>query len=152
MPARRVAWVSDHSAAQPTPPASFVDKVAWVHVVDRRLLAARSAGRALFYLPGGKRETGESDVETLAREIEEELSVTVDASTAALVGTFEAPADGRTDGRVVRLTCFSASYAGDLAPSREVAEIAWLTSGDLDRVSAANRLVIEHLHEADLLD
>lgn len=152
MPARRVAWVSDPSAPQPTPPVSFVDKVAWVHVVDRRLLAARSAGKEPFYLPGGKREPGESDVETLAREIEEELSVTVDPSTAAHVGTFEAPADGRTDGRVVRLTCYTAEHRGEPAPSREIGEIAWLTSQDGDRVSAANRLVIEHLHDAGLLD
>ncbi|MEW1954161.1 NUDIX domain-containing protein [Terrabacter sp. NPDC080008] len=145
--------MSDQSAARPsTTPPSVVDKVAWVHVVDRRLLAARSAGKELFYVPGGKREPGESDVQTLAREIEEELSVAVDPATAVRVGTFEAPADGRSDGRVVRLTCYSAGYAGDLVPAAEIEEIAWLTAGDAERVSAANRLVLEHLHRAGLLD
>ena len=143
--------MSDPSAPRSTT-TPFVDKVAWVHVVDRRLLAARSSGRDLFYLPGGKREPGESDVQTLAREVEEELSVTVDPATAVHAGTFGAPADGRADGRVVRLTCYTASYTGRLAPSREIAEIAWLASGDVDRVSAANRLVLEHLHAAGLVD
>jgi len=151
MPARRVACVSDPSAPSPTS-QPYVDKVAWVQVVDRRLLAARSSGRELFYLPGGKREPGESDVQTLAREIEEELSVTVEPSTAVHIGTFEAPADARADGRVVRLTCYTADHRGEPAPSREIAEIAWLTSDDGGRVSAANRLVLEHLHEAGLID
>lgn len=152
MPARRVACVSDPSAPQPTPPASFVDKVAWVHVVDRRLLAARSSGRDLFYLPGGKREPGESDVQTLVREIREELVVTIDPATVAPVGTFEALADARNDGRSVRLACYTADAEGELAPSREIEELAWLGSADLDRVSAANRLVLEHLHAAGLVD
>lgn len=152
MPARRVEWVSDQSARPSTTPPPVIDKVAWVHVVERRLLAARSAGKELFYLPGGKREPGEDDVETLAREIEEELSVTVEPSTAVHVGTFEAAADGRADGRVVRLTCYTAGYRGELSPSAEIEEITWLDSGDLDRVSAANRLVLEHLHGAGLVD
>ncbi|WP_374969935.1 NUDIX domain-containing protein [Terrabacter sp. BE26] len=143
--------MSDPSTASPAS-QPYVDKVAWVEVVDRRLLAARSAGRALFYLPGGKREPGESDVETLAREVEEELSVSVDPASAVHAGTFEAPADGRPDGRVVRLTCYTADHSGDLAPSHEIAETAWLSSADLERVSAANRLVLEHLYQAGLVD
>ena len=86
------------------------------------------------------------------RELDEELAVSVDPATAAHVGTFEAPADARTDGLVVRLTCYTASHTGALVPSREIDEIAWLTAGDGDRVSAVDRLVLAHLHEADLLD
>ena len=74
---------------------------------------ARNAGRDRFYLPGGKREPGESDLETLVREIDEELTVAVDPATAAYVGTFEALADARTDGLVVRLTCYTATHTGD---------------------------------------
>ena len=152
MPARRVAWVSDPSASpSPTPPP-FVDKVAWVQVVDRRLLVARSVGRELFYLPGGKREPGESDTQTLVREIEEELAVAIEPGTALHVGTFEAPADTRPDGRPVRLTCYTADHHGELVPSSEIEEIAWLSTADGNRVSAANRLVLFHLHEAGLLD
>ena len=151
MPPRRVARVSDPSASpSPTPPP-FVDKVAWVQVVDRRLLVARSVGRELFYLPGGKREPGESDLETLVREVDEELTVTVDPGTAAYVGTFEALADARSDGLVVRLTCYTATHSGSLAPSHEIDEIAWLSAGDGHRVSAVDRLVLTHLRDAGLL-
>ena len=45
--------------------ADLIDKIAWIHLEERRLLVARNAGRERFYLPGGKREPGESDVQTL---------------------------------------------------------------------------------------
>ena len=92
-----------------------IDKVAWVRVEDGRVLAARSRGKDTFYLPGGKREPGESDIDTLVREVTEELSVTVVRGTESLVGTFEAPAHGRDPDVVVRMTCYTADYEGTLA-------------------------------------
>ena len=57
---------------------SFIDKVAWIHIVNRELLAARSRGAGLFYIPGGKPERDESDSQALVREIKEELSIDLD--------------------------------------------------------------------------
>ncbi|WP_211260433.1 NUDIX hydrolase [Amycolatopsis jejuensis] len=124
----------------------MIDKVAWLHVVDGRLLAARSAGKDTWYLPGGKREEGETDVDTLVREIGEELSVRLDPETARPAGVWEAQAHGRADGVVVRMTCYTADYAGELAPSSEIAAISWLTHADRDRVSATVRLILDDLH------
>ncbi|WP_328994598.1 NUDIX domain-containing protein [Kribbella sp. NBC_01245] len=47
------------------------EKVAWVLVRDGQVLVTRTHGRELFYFPGGHREPGESDAETLVREIDE---------------------------------------------------------------------------------
>jgi 8-oxo-dGTP diphosphatase len=132
--------------------ADLIDKIAWIHLEQRRLLVARNAGRDRFYLPGGKREPGESDLETLVRELDEELTVVLEPGTAAYVGTFEALADARTDGLMVRLTCYTAAHSGSFAASREIDEIAWLTSSDGDRVSAVDRLVLAHLRDEDLID
>jgi len=122
-----------------------IDKLAWI-VVDRgRLLMVRSRGRERFYLPGGKREAGESDLAALAREVREELSVTLKVETAEAVGVFEALADGRSDGALVRLTAYRAAFEGTLAPAAEIEELAWLGPADRPRISAAGWLVLEGL-------
>ncbi|WP_027928464.1 NUDIX hydrolase [Amycolatopsis benzoatilytica] len=125
---------------------STIDKVAWLRVVDGKLLAARSAGKDTWYLPGGKREEGETDVETLVREIAEELSVRLDAASARPAGVWEAQAHGRADGVVVRMTCYTADYAGELKPSSEIESFGWLTHEDRDRVSATVQLILDDLH------
>lgn len=69
-----------------------IDKIAWLYLLDGRILGARSKGKDMYYLPGGKREPGESDLETLKREVKEELSVQILPGTAEHFGTFEAKA------------------------------------------------------------
>ena len=49
-----------------------IDKVAWLHLEDARILSTRSRGKETYYLPGGKREPGETDEQRLRREIAEE--------------------------------------------------------------------------------
>jgi 8-oxo-dGTP pyrophosphatase MutT (NUDIX family) len=85
----------------------IIDKIAWLHIQDGEILSARSAGKDTYYLPVGKCEPGESDLETLVREIHEELSVT---DSAAHAGTSHAQAHGHPDGTVVRMTCYTADY------------------------------------------
>jgi 8-oxo-dGTP diphosphatase len=105
----------------------------------------------VFYLPGGKREPGESDVETLVREIREELSVAVIPESAHLLGTFEDQAHGHAKGVVVRLTCYAADFAGELRPDNEIEEMAWLTYADRDRISPVDKQVFDHLLETGRL-
>jgi len=31
-----------------------IDKIAWLHLVDGRILSTRSRGKEVYYLPGGK--------------------------------------------------------------------------------------------------
>ncbi|MDQ3403632.1 MAG: DNA mismatch repair protein MutT, partial [Actinomycetota bacterium] len=38
----------------------IIDKVAWIRIERGRMLCARSRGKDAYYLPGGKREHGES--------------------------------------------------------------------------------------------
>jgi 8-oxo-dGTP diphosphatase len=128
-----------------------IDKVAWIHLKDGQVLGTRSRGKDTYYLPGGKREPGESDVETLVREIREELSVEIDAASAEHLGTFEAQAHGHTSGVTVRMTCYTASFTGELAAASEIEELAWLTTADANRISPVDRIIFAHLHEAGLL-
>ncbi|WP_372663288.1 NUDIX hydrolase [Amycolatopsis kentuckyensis] len=128
----------------------MIDKIAWLHLVGGRILSTRSRGKEVYYLPGGKREAGESDVETLTREIREELDVAITPESIAPAGVFEAEAHGHP-GTLVRMTCYTAEYTGTLAASSEIEEIAWLAYTDRPRVSAVDKIIFDHLHETGRL-
>jgi 8-oxo-dGTP pyrophosphatase MutT (NUDIX family) len=120
-----------------------VDKVAWVLVRAGRLLVARNRGRELFYLPGGRREAGESDTDALVREIREELGVRILSTTMRPVAEVTAPRDGAPG--LVRMRCYTAAHEGEPAPASEIVELAWVTADDDDRVTRAEQQVIDLL-------
>ena len=75
---------------------AVIDAVAWVRLENGRILCARPRGKDIFYIPGGKREGAESDLQTLLREIAEELTIKLLPETVTHVGTYEADQpDGR---------------------------------------------------------
>ncbi len=131
--------------------AVVIDKVAWVRIEDGKVLCARSRGKDTCYLPGGKREEGESDVQTLVREVREELAVDLVPETVELLGVYEAQAHGRAEGTVVRMTCYTGDHRGTPTASAEVEELLWLSHADRDRVSPATRLVLDDLKTAGRL-
>jgi 8-oxo-dGTP pyrophosphatase MutT (NUDIX family) len=127
-----------------------LDKVAWVRVNDEgRVLVARNHGRDVYYFPGGRRELGETDVDTLLREVAEELSVAVLAATASHFGTYEIVTQADA---VARMTCYLAGYEGILTPDNEIAEMAWMTYADRARVSPLDQLVFDDLRARGHLD
>lgn len=132
--------------------AEIIDKLAWIQIAGRRLLGARSHGRELWYLPGGKREPGETDQQCLAREIREELAVALLPATLRYLGSFEAQADGKAPGVLVRMTCYAAAYEGRLSASAEIAELAWLGYADRARTSPVSQLIFDWLRAGDLID
>lgn len=129
----------------------MIDKIAWLHLREGCLLSTRSRGKDRYYIPGGKREAGETDRETLLREIREELTVALDPASVVLAGTFEAQAHGHAAGVVVRMTCYWASYAGELQPAAEIAEMVWLRYRHRPEVSPVDQLIFDWLHEQGLL-
>ncbi|HEX8327618.1 MAG TPA: NUDIX domain-containing protein [Hymenobacter sp.] len=129
----------------------MIDKIAWLHLHHGRLLSTRSRGKDRYYIPGGKREPGETDQQTLLREISEELTVVLDPASVAYVGTFEAPAHGHPAGVLVRMTCYQAAYTGTLQPAAEIEEVMWLTYRHRPQVSAVDQLIFDWLRARGLL-
>ena len=129
----------------------MIDKIAWLHLHAGRLLSTRSRGKDRYYIPGGKREPGETDAQTLLREIKEELTVDLDPATLAHAGTWEAPAHGHPAGVLVRMTCYQATYTGTLQPAAEIEEVVWLTYRHRAQVSAVDQLIFDWLREQELL-
>jgi 8-oxo-dGTP diphosphatase len=131
---------------------TVIDKIAWIHLEHGRILSTRSRGKDVHYLPGGKREPGETDLDTLVREINEELAITILPATAAHLGTFHAQAHGHPSGVTVQMACYTADHHGTPTPSSEIAEVGWLTHADRARVSPVDQLIFDHLHRTGRLD
>ncbi|WP_326557855.1 NUDIX hydrolase [Micromonospora sp. NBC_01796] len=130
---------------------TVIDKIAWIRIENSAILSTRSHGKDVYYLPGGKREPGETDLATLVREIDEELRVAITPESVTPVGTFEAQAHGHAEGITVRMTCYAADYRGVLTASNEIAEVAWLGYADRDRVSPVDQIIFDRLHESGQL-
>ncbi|WP_201766076.1 NUDIX hydrolase [Nafulsella turpanensis] len=125
----------------------MIDKLAWIEIRDYRILSSRSRGKDTWYLPGGKREPGESDEQTLVREIREELGVALLSSTLTFEGNFQAQAHGHPEGVIVKMKCYSASYKGTIKASSEIEEVAWLTYADRNKISPVDKIIFDRLKE-----
>ncbi|MBT8321703.1 MAG: NUDIX domain-containing protein [Eudoraea sp.] len=126
------------------PTEDVIDKVAWILIENKKMLCVRSEGKEMFYLPGGKREPGETDEQALIREIEEELSVALDPQSLMFVKVFEAPADGQSPGIIVRMHCYMARFSGELKAQAEIAEMQWLSYNERHRVSVAGQMAFDY--------
>ena len=129
-----------------------VDKIALIQIRNGQILSTRSKGKTKYYIPGGKRESGESDEQTLIREILEELNVQIKSETIEYVGTFKAQSDGAKKGVIVKMTCYKAKYDGVLEPTSEIEEIRWLNYKDLDIISEVDKKIFRFLKEKDELE
>ncbi|NBJ10402.1 NUDIX domain-containing protein [Microvirga sp. SYSU G3D207] len=93
-----------------------------------QVLLVRKRGTRSFMQPGGKREPGESDLASLAREIREELGCGLAEASTRSLGTFEAPA-ANEPGQWVRATVYAAELSGEIGCRAEIAEAAWVDPG-----------------------
>jgi 8-oxo-dGTP diphosphatase len=122
-----------------------IDKVAYIRTESGKILSTKSKGKTKFYIPGGKREVGESDEETLIREVLEELNISIIPKTIKYIGTFKAQADGYRNGIIVKMTCYSAAYEGIMIKKNEIDEIRWLNYKDIDLVSEVDKQIFQFL-------
>ena len=128
-----------------------IDKLAWIYIKNKRLLCARSKGKDIYYIPGGKREKGETDQAALIREIKEEISVDLIPTTIKYAETFTARAHGKLDGVLVKLTCYFAEFTGEIKASAEIEEVTWLSYEDKVRCSPVTVMVMDWLKSASMI-
>lgn len=100
----------------------MIDKIGAVILKDRKMLVARSSKYDMFFVPGGKRESGESDEQTLRREIMEELGVEI--KDIEYYKTFITDASGRSG--KVKVASYFCKLIGKPKPCSEIEEIAWI--------------------------
>jgi len=122
-----------------------VDKITFIEIKNGQILGTKSKGKTKYYIPDGKRELGETDEQTLIREVTEELNVQINQNTIKYVGTFKAQSDGAKEGVIVKMTCYKAKYDGLMKPMSEIEEIKWLNYKNLDIVSEVDKKYLDFL-------
>ncbi|WP_085619826.1 NUDIX hydrolase [Thalassospira alkalitolerans] len=115
---------------EPETSPKIIQTANWILRDGGNILSVRSHGRDRFYLPGGKIDPGETATQGLIREIHEELGVTLIEKSIRPLGIFSGHGHNLPGGVIVRMQCFTAQYNGTLAPSREIAEMRWLSQRD----------------------
>jgi len=55
----------------------IIDKIAYIYIKDKKILATLSKGKDTYYMPGGKREDNETYIERLNEAIENEETLSV---------------------------------------------------------------------------
>ena len=130
----------------------YIDKLAFIFIQNRQILMTLSKGKDTFYIPGGKREQGETDEEALMREVKEELTVDLIPESIVHYGTFEAQAHGKAEGVIVRMACYEAQFTGTLQPSAEIESIDYYTFTQRESVGPVDQLIFDDLKRKDLID
>lgn len=132
-------------------PQTYIDKLAYILIRDGKVLTTLSKGKDTWYIPGGKRESDETDQEALIREVKEELTVKLKPETIRHYGTFEAQAHGKAEGTIVRMTCYEADYEGELVASSEIEDLAFVGYDWKDKSSLVDGLIFDDLKAKNLI-
>ena len=104
-------------------------KVALALIRNSKVLMAKNFGIDKYYIPGGTIEKNETEMETLIREIKEELNVDLIKDSIRYFGTFEDVATTHPDS-IVQVRLYFGDIIGKLKPNSEVEKLAWFGKDD----------------------
>ncbi|WP_245419717.1 NUDIX hydrolase [Phyllobacterium salinisoli] len=94
-----------------------------------RVLLVRKRGTEAFMQAGGKIEPREMATDALARELSEELNLTLDPDGHEHLGQFIAQAANET-GHMVEAEVFFMRVQAPVLPSAEIEEVVWVDPSD----------------------
>lgn len=105
----------------------MINKIALAIFKDKKVLMGRNENRDAFYFIGGSIEEGESDLDTLEREVKEELGVELDKNSVSFLNEFEAEAHGK-NGVILKLRLYKGDIIGEPKPNSEIVELRFFDS------------------------
>ncbi|MGC0417190.1 NUDIX hydrolase [Embleya sp. AB8] len=112
----------------PATPDALVVVAAVIVRAGRLMVVSKQAAPEFFYLPGGKPDPGESPLETLRRELDEELG----AGLVAPRFLAEIDSVAVLEDLPMRLTVFETRLDREPVPAAELAALRWTTGHDGD--------------------
>lgn len=92
-----------------------------------KILLAFSTNKNAWYLPGGKIDHGETSVEALIREIEEELGLHVKTEELIYFCHTTAPAYGEGDTVIMEQDCYLYQLEKEIKPRNEISEVKYFS-------------------------
>ena len=101
---------------------TMIDKIGAVVIKDGKLLVVREKGMDVFFIPGGKREPGESDEEALRREMLEETNSQIESFS--FYKEFITAAQTSTE--KLKIRAYFCKLSKDPEPSEEIEEVLWV--------------------------
>lgn len=104
-----------------------------VTLKDRKLLLAYSNNKKAWYLPGGKVDQGEDSVQSLRREVLEELLVDLDNERLRYYCHITAPAYGENPSVIMEQDCFIYDLREEIQPSNEIGAVRYFSRTEYEQ-------------------
>jgi 8-oxo-dGTP pyrophosphatase MutT (NUDIX family) len=113
---------------------------ALISVKNNKMLLVRVRDNTIWYFPGGKIESGETYLQTVIRELDEELNIQMSAEQLSYLGEIITDNHDRTD--MVSVHCYAGGITQKIEPAEEISELKWF---DLDDTEFMAPAVIESI-------
>ena len=135
-------------------PSEVIRKVGVAIFKNKKVLLARSKKNAeVFYLPGGKYQLGETDMECMQRELKEELGTIAIYDTIKYLNEFRGVAHNKGANTKLYSKLYTCKLITEPKACSEIAEIKYFDSTiDAKHKSVLGEKIIKWLKENDYIN
>ena len=128
--------------------------VGYIHVKDGRVLLVKPKKHDVFYVPGGKLEEGESEIEALIREVQEELDVDLIPDSIRSYDRFTDQAYAKPKGVTVDIIAYFGEHTGNPKPKNEIEDTRYFSYDEylaMSNVAPAVKLIFDDLKNKGII-